>query len=345
MNSSLNNFDKKIAIWLFICCFFVVLMVTIGGVTRLTDSGLSMTDWKPVTGWLPPITEQAWQEEFSKYRTSPEYKKINYQMDLAGFKSIFWLEYIHRLAGRITGIIFLLPLLYFAYRKSLNRNLLGKLSAILALGGTQGVIGWFMVSSGLKDHPHVSQYWLAFHLTTAFIIFALIYLLGLSLYNKNTLTQNTRQSSLHKFSIFITLTIFIQTILGAFVAGLNAGLVYNSFPLMDGQFVPNGLLTLEPWYMNFFDNITTVQFQHRMFAYAVSIFIFILWLKSRKEKLTPKLRKAINLLVLMVIIQFILGVGTIILVVPIWLASIHQVGALALLTISLYINFHSKSNN
>jgi cytochrome c oxidase assembly protein subunit 15 len=329
--------DRKIAIWLFVCCFMVVMMVGIGGVTRLTESGLSMTGWKPITGWLPPITESQWMEHYEGYRQSPEYKHINYGMNLEEFKGIFWLEYIHRLAGRITGLVFFIPLLFFIYKKAIDKPLAKKLVGVLFLGGFQGVVGWLMVSSGLKDAPHVSQYWLAFHLCMAFILFAILFLMGLKRYigNKRFLIST---KGIDKFSIVVTSLIFIQVFWGALVAGLNAGYIYNTFPLMEGRLIPNELITIKPWFMNFFDNVKTVQYTHRCLAVLLSVVIFAFWLKARR---TP-IYKSVNLLMLLLIVQFSLGVLTLIHVVPIALASAHQLVALLLFANSLYINYITK---
>lgn len=331
-------YNKKIAIWLFVCCAAVASMVVLGGVTRLTDSGLSMTAWKPVTGWLPPLNDVQWQEEFNRYKTSPQYNKVNFDMVLHEFRSIFWLEYLHRLLGRVTGLIFLLPLVFFIYKRAVDKRLALKLGGIFALGGTQGVIGWFMVSSGLKDVPNVSQYWLAFHLITAFIIFALIFLLGLSVYNCGSECHD-RKHYLRNFSFVVTGVILVQVVLGAFVAGLDAGWVYNTFPLMDGDFVPKGLWLLDPAHRNFFENVTMVQFNHRIFAYIVALTIFGFWLFSRKFKYDCRTGYAIDALLIMVIVQFGIGVLTLLYSVPVALASIHQFGALILFAISLYVNF------
>lgn len=332
-----SDYNKKIAIWLFFCCFMVALMVGIGGVTRLTDSGLSMTGWKPVTGWLPPLNESQWMQHFNGYRQSPEYKFINAGMSLDEFKGIFWLEYIHRLAGRITGLVFFIPLLFFIGKRAIDKSLGFKLFGVLCLGGFQGVVGWLMVSSGLKDAPHVSQYWLAFHLCMAFILFSILFLMGLKRYIGDK-KYMVNPKGLDKFSRFVTALIFIQVFWGALVAGLDAGLIYNTFPLMEGALIPDELFVLPAWYMNFFDNIKTVQFTHRCLAVFLSLVIFIFWLKARR---TP-IYKAANLLMLVLVAQFTLGVLTLIHVVPIHLASAHQMVALLLFAVSLHINYVSK---
>lgn len=330
--------SRPVALWLFACCVCIALMVLIGGLTRLTGSGLSITSWKPVTGILPPMSDTTWQEEFDSYRQSPEYKHINRGMDLDGFKGIFWLEFIHRLLGRITGFVFLLPLLYFAFKKRIDPPLGLKLGGIFLLGGLQGVIGWYMVSSGLKDVPYVSQYWLAFHLTAAFVIYALIFLLGLSLYT-GAGANHAVPGFLRRYAFSITVLILMQVILGAFVAGLDAGLMYNTFPDMDGHIIPPDMFFLTPWYRNFFANVTTVQFNHRLMAYIVTVAIVGFWLISSKFQLTKSLKTAIAVLFFVTMMQMTLGIATLLHKVPVGLASMHQMGALALFTVSLCVSY------
>jgi cytochrome c oxidase assembly protein subunit 15 len=326
--------NKKIAIWLFVCCFMVLLMVAIGGVTRLTESGLSMTSWKPITGWLPPMDESQWAYHFDGYRKSPEYLHINRGMSLEEFKSIFWLEYIHRLAGRITGLVFFIPMLFFILSRSINKPLAKKLFGILILGGFQGVVGWMMVKSGLKDTPHVSQYWLAFHLCMAFILFAMLFFTALRQYYGERRFLNDNRD-LRKLSQLVTFLIFVQVFVGALVAGLDAGFIYNTFPYMESKLIPNDLMIMQPWYMNLLDNIKTVQFTHRVMAVVVSFFILLFWLKARRTSIY----KSANLLFLLLIVQFSLGVATLIFVVPTPLASAHQIVALLLFSVALYINY------
>ena len=255
-------------------------------------------------------------------------------MNLEEFKGIFWLEYIHRLAGRITGLVFFIPLMFFIYKKAIDRAFALKLTGVLFLGGFQAVVGWMMVSSGLKDAPHVSQYWLAFHLCMAFILYSLLFFMGLGRFvgDRQFLTSS---KGIKKFSYFVTALIFIQVFWGALVAGLDAGLIYNTFPLMEGYLIPNGLFEVEPLYINFFDNVKTVQFTHRCLAAFLSVVIFAFWLKARR---TP-IYKSANFLMLILVLQFSLGVLTLIHVVPIALASAHQMVALVLFSISLYINY------
>lgn len=327
--------QKQIKIWLLICCFMIFIMVVIGGLTRLTNSGLSMTRWEPVTGFIPPFNETAWQEEFDSYKQSPEYEHINYGMDLHEFKEIFWLEFIHRVFGRLTGFVFLIPLIYFIIKGAIDKKFAMKLGGVFVLGGLQGLIGWLMVSSGLKDVPYVSHYWLAFHLFTAFFIFTLIFLLALSL-DKNEASRNISRG-FKLYSLFIPVIILIQVVFGAFVAGLDAGLVYNTFPLMDGKIIPDEIFMMTPWYANFLENIPAIQWLHRMFAFFVTGNILIFWALSRKYDLNYSATCAIKLLVVFVAVQFGLGVLTLIYSVPVLLASAHQAMAMVLYTCSLFV--------
>jgi cytochrome c oxidase assembly protein subunit 15 len=330
----MQNHNKAISYWLFACCVMVAVMVIIGGLTRLTGSGLSMTGWEPVTGWLPPIGDVAWNAEFARYQQSPQYLKVNSHMGVEEFKGIFWLEFIHRLIGRIAGLVFILPLIYSATKRMVSKGLAIRLSSIFILGGMQGTIGWFMVKSGLKDDPRVSEYWLAFHLSTAFIIFAILFLVALWQRYKDD-NRPAHRHNLANFSIAITILIFLQVVMGGFVAGLHAGFIYNTFPLMDGKLIPNGLF---PYPASVFEDIKTVQFIHRMLAYVVVGSIIALWLKSRAIP-AGNIKNAINALFVMVLVQFCLGVLTLLYVVQTSLASIHQAGALILFTISLYTNY------
>ena len=250
------NHNRKLAVWLFGCCMFIALMVFVGGVTRLTESGLSITEWKPVTGAIPPLSEGAWQESFEKYKQIPEYKEINLGMSLVDYNAIYWWEFFHRLLGRLTGFVVLLPWIYFAAKGYTNHQLNLRIFGIFCLGGLQGVIGWYMVQSGLSERTDVSQYRLAIHLTMAFLLFALVFWQALLLYHK---PQTANRKPPH-FGWFVIAAIFLQVFTGALVAGMNAGFTYNTFPLMDGRLIPNGMMLAQPWYLNFFENITMVQF-------------------------------------------------------------------------------------
>lgn len=331
--------QKPIAIWLLACCALVFAMVVVGGVTRLTDSGLSIVEWQPIVGTVPPLNQKDWEEIFEKYHQTPQYKKVNLGMSLDEFKGIFWWEYFHRLLGRVIGLAFFVPFLYFMVKKAIDRQLGLKLAGIFLLGSLQGAMGWYMVKSGLVDNPHVSQYRLTAHLGLAFLIYATMFWVALELlFPAGASLGNRRLRGLHHFSVAITALIFIMILSGGFVAGIRAGLAYNTFPLMNGHFIPPEIFVLEPWYRNFFDNMATVQFDHRMIAWMLAILIPVFWYKSRGLPLSGSARFACTLLVIMLAIQISLGISTLLLVVPLPLAAAHQAGALLLFTAALWVN-------
>lgn len=318
----------------------IFAMVVVGGVTRLTHSGLSMVEWKPLIGTLPPLNQVQWDEVFHKYQQTPEYLKVNRGMSLEEFKGIFWWEYFHRLLGRSIGLVFLLPFLYFLARKKIDKPLMLKFAGIFLLGGLQGGMGWYMVASGLVDNPHVSQYRLTAHLGLAFLIYTAILWTALGLLFPKTATTRTDgdHRSLQKFSTILTSLIFIMVLSGGFVAGTRAGFTYNTFPLMGGNFIPEGVFQLEPWYLNLFENLATVQFDHRLIAWLLAFLIPLFWLRSRKIMLPGRARLYCNLFLAMLVVQIALGICTLLLVVPVHLAATHQAGALLLFTIALITN-------
>ena len=331
--------QKPIAIWLLACCALVFAMVVVGGVTRLTDSGLSIVEWQPIVGTMPPLGQKDWDELFEKYHQTPQYKKVNLGMSLDEFKGIFWWEYFHRLLGRVIGLAFFIPFLYFVAKRAIDRPLGLKLTGIFLLGGLQGAMGWYMVKSGLVDNPHVSQYRLTAHLGLAFLIYATMFWVALELLSPTVPSHgNIRLRALRRFSVAITSLIFIMILSGGFVAGIRAGFAYNTFPLMNGHFIPPEIFMLEPWYRNFFDNMATVQFDHRMIAWALAILIPVFWYRSRSLPLSGSARFACSLLLIMLAIQIGLGISTLLLVVPLPLAAAHQAGAVLLFTAALWVN-------
>ena len=332
--------QKPIAIWLLICCALVFAMVVVGGVTRLTDSGLSMVEWRPIVGTIPPITDSDWEEVFKKYHETPQYKKINQGMSADEFKGIFWWEYSHRLLGRVIGLVFFIPFIFFLVRKKIDRPLGLKLAGIFLLGGLQGLMGWYMVKSGLVDNPHVSQYRLTAHLSLAFIIYAAMFHVALDLLSPdvNRLDGSKRIQNLQCFSQVLIGLIFFMVLSGGFVAGIRAGLAYNTFPLMNGHFIPPEIFVLEPWYRNFFENMATVQFDHRMIAWILAILVPVFWYKSRQIALSGSARLACNLFLIMLAIQICLGIATLLMVVPLPLAVSHQAGAMLLFTAAIWVN-------
>ncbi|MCW5606454.1 MAG: COX15/CtaA family protein [Nitrosomonas sp.] len=335
----MNSEKKPVAIWLLICCALVFAMIVVGGVTRLTDSGLSIVEWQPLVGTLPPITQTDWDELLDKYRTSPQYQQINKGMSIDEFKTIFWWEYFHRLLGRLIGLVFFIPFIYFLFRKKIDKPLGLKLTGIFILGGLQGFMGWYMVMSGLIDNPHVSQYRLTAHLGLAFIIFAAMFWVALGLLSRSDATAaNPDTDGLRRFAYGLSWLIFIMILSGGFVAGIRAGLAYNTFPLMNGHFIPPDLFILEPWYRNFFENMTTVQFDHRMIAWLLMFSIPLFWFKAIRAKLSKTTQLACHLFLLMLIIQVTLGITTLLHVVPIHLAASHQGGAVLLFAASLWVS-------
>lgn len=332
--------QKSIAIWLFVCCALVFAMVIVGGVTRLTGSGLSIVEWQPLIGVIPPLSQEDWEILLEKYRQIPQYQEVNKGMTLDEFKGIFWWEYFHRLLGRLIGLVYFIPFIYFIVRKQVDRPLNFKLLGIFILGGLQGLMGWYMVMSGLVNNIYVSQYRLTAHLGLAFIIFAAMFWVATGLLSSGNRQQQDRSGlqGLRRFSFLITTVIFIMILSGGFVAGLHAGLAYNTFPLMSGYVIPPDLFVLDPWYRNFFENMTTVQFNHRLIAWSLAFLVPLFWLKARKHALSSSERWACHLLLAMLAIQISLGIATLLLVVPLPLAAAHQAGAMLLFTASLWVN-------
>ncbi|MBF0447066.1 MAG: COX15/CtaA family protein [Magnetococcales bacterium] len=311
-------------------------MVIIGGLTRLTGSGLSMVDWAPILGWLPPLSQEEWLETFNRYQQSPQYIQINSDMDVEGFKGIFWLEFIHRLFGRLIGVVFLLPFLYFLVRQKIAPKLKPKLLAMFVLGALQGGMGWYMVKSGLIDNPHVSPYRLTAHLGLAILIYGYMMWVGLGLYFNVGPTAESRFSTLAKLSALLSGLIFLTILSGGFVAGLHAGLIYNTFPLMDGQWIPEDYFALKPIFLNFFENIATVQWNHRFLAMTTLLSLLAFAVVALKKSPPEPVKKALYLLLAMAGLQVTLGISTLLYVVPTALASIHQTGAVILFTFSLF---------
>ena len=326
------------AVWLLICCALVLLMVVVGGITRLTHSGLSMVEWQPIVGTIPPLDGAQWQEVFQKYRQTPEYQRVNRGMSLEQFKGIFWWEYFHRLLGRGIGVVFFLPLLYFIARGQIDRRLAPGLLGIFLLGALQGALGWYMVKSGLVDDPRVSQYRLTAHLGMAFLIFAAMFWTALGLLAPPVAVADLPRRRLRLYGLALSGLIFVMVLSGGFVAGIRAGLAYNTFPLMNGQVVPPEYLMLEPWWRNFFNNMAAVQFNHRLIAWLLFLLVPLFWLASRRLALGPSARLACNALPIVLVLQIALGISTLLLVVPVPLAAAHQAGAMLLFATALWVS-------
>jgi cytochrome c oxidase assembly protein subunit 15 len=325
-----NKDNKKVIYWLLTGCFFIFIMVVIGGITRLTDSGLSISNYKLITGTIPPIGDTEWQEAFELYKQYPEFQKLHSHFTIEDFKGIYFWEWIHRVIGRSIGLIFMIPFLYFLIRKQLSKKTIKKCLILLVLGAFQGFLGWYMVKSGLVDRPDVSHFRLAAHLTTAFLTFAATLWVALDLIFPNKKESNTSFRNFIRFSYCI---LILQIIYGAFVAGLKAGLLHNHWPFMnESKFIHDSAYALDSVLQNATENPSGIQFIHRTLAYIVVILIITIWYKARKLKLTNYQAKGIKVLLILVGFQFLLGVFTILLQVPIWLGVLHQVGAFFLIS-------------
>ncbi len=313
-------------------------MVVIGGITRLTGSGLSITEWKIVTGTLPPLSEEAWLKEFDAYKQIPQYKLINSDFQLSDFKKIYFWEYLHRLIGRMIGIVFLVPFIWFWLKKKLPEGFMKKAWVLFALGGFQGFLGWFMVKSGLTENVHVSHYRLAIHLISAFTVFGFTFWYALDIAATPTLKgENAPKSPFRDLGLMLLAVVVLQIIYGAFVAGLKSGYGYPTWPKMGDQWVPDDITSLEPIWKNFLEGPTGVQFIHRYIAYVVVLIVGILFYRVRKMGASPVQKKIINALGIIVLAQFILGVITLLYGVPIIIAVLHQTGAFFLFATTLLL--------
>jgi len=323
--------NKKVIYWLLTGCVLIFIMVVVGGITRLTHSGLSISNYKLISGTIPPINDVEWQSAFDLYKQYPEYKKLNNQFTLQDFKDIYFWEWLHRVIGRFIGLVFLIPFLYFLVTKQLSKPTIKKTSILLCLGAFQGVLGWYMVKSGLVDNPDVSHYRLAAHLTTAFITFAYTFWVALDLVFTQKKEIDMSLRNLIRWGLAILL---LQIIYGAFVAGLDAGFIHNHWPLMsEGKFIHETVYTEQtPIYKNYIEGKSGVQFIHRILAFLVVGVIIAIFFKAKKTRRSPYQLKGLYFLLAMVGIQFLLGVFTILLQVPVWLGAAHQIGAFFLLT-------------
>jgi len=338
-DSYITTNERRIALWLLACATVILGMILLGGVTRLTNSGLSMVEWKPLMGAIPPLNQGDWQQLFLKYQQFPEYQKINLGMTLEEFKVIFMYEYLHRVLGRLIGIIFIVPFAYFYFTRSISPQLLPKLLVMLLLGGCQGLLGWYMVKSGLIDVPHVSQYRLTAHLGLAVLIYAFIIWTALQLINP----PSKQPSGLAKSACILSVLIFFMILSGGFVAGTKAGYAYPTWPLMGDSFIPNGLYDMSPAWLSAFEDITTIQFNHRIFAYVITLSMLGFAIRALKAKVTGKVRTGVYCMLCLLVIQICLGISTLVFYVPVAVAAAHQVGAVALLTATLFVS-HSLIN-
>jgi cytochrome c oxidase assembly protein subunit 15 len=323
-----------IRIWLLIVAGLIALMVLVGGATRLTESGLSIVEWKPVTGSLPPLTDQAWNDAFQGYKAIPQYRQMNAGMTLGEFKTIFWWEWSHRLLGRTIGMVYLLPFLWFLWRGAVSGALGRRLWLIFGLGALQGAVGWWMVASGLSERTEVSQVRLATHLSLALLIYAAIVW---TLRRLQPHAEGEAPARLRLMSWVLLVVTFVQLYLGALVAGLRAGRIYNTWPLIDGSFIPPSakLLFETPWWRNLFDNMLTVQFEHRMTAYALLGLAAYHAFDVMRARAGREAVRGAHRLLAAVLVQAGLGIATLLLVVPIHLALTHQAAAIVVLTFAV----------
>lgn len=328
--------NKRVIIWLLTGSFLIFVMVVVGGITRLTESGLSMTNFKFISDALPPMNQAEWEAAFDQYKQYPEYQLLNSHFDLEDFKAIYFWEWLHRLIGRVIGIVFIIPFLYFIFKKQLSVPTIKKSIILFVLGGFQGFLGWYMVKSGLVDNPDVSHYRLAAHLITAFLTFAYTLWVALDLIFPHRKTIDKGIRNLIRAGMLV---LIVQIIYGAFVAGLNAGLIHNHWPLMnEGAYMHQTVLIEQiPTWKNFIEGKSGVQFVHRNMAYLVVIMVFTIWYKTRKVRMSPLQGKGINMMVFIVLVQFVLGVFTLIYAVPLWLGVLHQVFAFFLLSAMTFV--------
>ena len=328
--------------WLVLCCVMVAAMVVLGGATRLTESGLSIVDWRPISGIIPPLNSAEWQSLFDAYRESPEFKRANFWMSLDDFKTIYWLEYLHRLWGRLIGLVFLIPFLWFGFRGRISRGFGVRLGGIFLLGALQGLMGWYMVKSGLVDQPAVSQYRLAAHLVLAFIIYGWLLWLALHCLHPGTDKPANGAIKFRRHALVLVAGALLTVTAGAFVAGLDAGLAYNTFPKMDGHWIPEGVMRLDPWWINFFENTALVQLTHRALGISLLVLTLWLWLRVRAVQTVTRARRLVELLAAIVAAQAALGVATLVSEVPVALGIAHQAGALVAFTVAIWVVYELR---
>ncbi len=326
-----NRNPHHVAVWLLIVCALIYMVIAIGGYTRLSGSGLSMVDWKPVTGVLPPLTQSQWQTEFDTYKQFPEYRYVNQDMTLDGFKTIFWVEYLHRVAGRLVALVFLLPLLYFWIRGYLSGAMRLRLVVVFMVGGLQGLLGWYMVKSGLVSDPSVSQYRLTAHLGLAVLLYSYILWLALSLLVRKPDSGTTCPPRLLATAVICVGLVAVMLFSGGFMAGTHAGFIFNTFPQMNGEWIPDQIFSLTPFWLNLLENTVAIQFFHRWMAVVTITAVVILWLQRFTIRRSA-LKVVLDVVLAVVLIQFMMGVATLISQVELPIALIHQSGSVLLLT-------------
>lgn len=330
-------YDRQIANWLILCAVVIFGMILLGAVTRLTNSGLSMVEWRPLVGIIPPLSEQAWLDVFAKYKQFPEYQKINAGMSLDAFKTIFMYEYLHRVLGRFIGILFFFPFVFFALKKRIRPDLMPKLIVLFFLGACQGLLGWYMVKSGLVNDPRVSQYRLTSHLGMAVLIYAsMLWVIFDLLLSRGTSAASSPKPYAGYSKVLLGL-IFLMILSGGLVAGTDAGFAYNTWPLMGNSFIPAGLYMGTPAWLDAFENITTIQFNHRMFAYLLFVLITSFAFVVYKSAEPGRARVGVVLLVIALLFQITLGISTLLLHMAVPVAAAHQTGAMVVITAMLFV--------
>jgi cytochrome c oxidase assembly protein subunit 15 len=330
---------RAVARWLLACCALVFVMVVVGGITRLTHSGLSIVEWQPLVGTVPPLNDAQWEETFAKYRKTPEFRLRNHDMTLAGFKGIFWWEYAHRLLGRVIGLVFFAGFAWFLARGTVRGSLAWKLGAIFALGAMQGALGWYMVKSGLVDDPRVSSVRLAAHLGLAFLIYGAMWWVALGLLNP-VRSPASRGARLH--AGLLAALVFGMVLSGALVAAIRAGFSYNTFPLMNGRWIPPEILLIDPWWSNFVNNMATVQFVHRWLAATIALLAAAFWLRLPRAGASERARVWGDVLLFALVAQVAVGIATLLMRVPLPLAALHQAGAVIVFSAAIGV-LHSVS--
>ncbi len=334
---------RQVALWLLVCCALVFAMIVLGGVTRLTGSGLSMVEWKPLTGIVPPLAEADWQREFDAYRASPEFRLKNHWMGLTEFKRIYWFEFSHRLLGRAIGVVFLAGFLWLLARRRIERAMVPKLALMFVLGGLQGVLGWYMVKSGLVLDPHVSQYRLTAHLAAALLIYVYMLKVALGLLSERSAEGAAEFAGLRRATLAVLALLLLTALSGGFVAGLKAGMFFNTFPLMEGRLLPSGYMNLSPWWLNLFENAATAQFNHRVLAMLTLVSVLALALAVMRAGAPVAVRLVFALAGAVALLQVALGIATLLMRVPVSLGAAHQAGAVVLIT-ALVVAHHALSH-
>jgi cytochrome c oxidase assembly protein subunit 15 len=327
---------RQVATWLLTLCALLFIMIVVGGITRLTRSGLSIVEWQPIVGTLPPLSEADWLEAFGKYKLTPEYQQVNRGMSLPEFKRIFWWEYIHRLLGRLIGLGYLLPYMWFLLRRRLDAPNAWRLGLVFLLGAAQGVMGWYMVMSGLVDDPRVSQYRLTAHLGLAFAIFGAMFWIALDML-RPAAAPGANRTRLAGGALALAALVFLMVLSGGLVAGIRAGYAYNTFPLMNGHFIPPEILMIEPWHLNFFNNMATVQFNHRLIAWLLMVVVPLVWWATWRSAAPRTARLAASCLLGALAVQVSLGISTLLLRVPVALGAAHQGGAVLVFAAALWL--------